>query len=129
VFSQRLNTTAPVLWGEIGRLERTGTFTSPINTSPYNYSQRALKAAEKENALYYEIEILQDIPFKGETADIIPWFGYSGKGKQTKFDIPIDPSTGRPTTWNILARQGLVKITIKKSPNGFYNNFINSIID
>ncbi len=106
-----------------------GGFTSPIvNGSTYSYAQRALKVNEAENAFYYEIEILKDLTFDGETAEVIPWFGHVGLGKQTKVNIPTNPITNFPFTWNELAAKGFVKITIKSSPNGNYNNFVNLVI-
>lgn len=70
-----------------------GSFTSPIqNNQPYPYSSRALAVSQNQNALYYEIEILEDLPFGGEQAEVIPWFGQNGRGVQTKFkfDNTID---------------------------------------
>jgi hypothetical protein len=76
----------------------------------------------------YEIEILKDIPFPGQTADVIPWYGKAGKGKQTLWEIPVDPTNGRTKTWNTLAQEGYLKITIKSSPSGKYNDLINTVI-
>jgi hypothetical protein len=41
---------------------------------------------------------------------------------------PIDPVTGYSKTWNKLAEEGYIKITIKSSPSGNYKNLVNNII-
>jgi hypothetical protein len=106
-----------------------GNFTSPIlNGNNYSFAQRALNQAENTYDFYYEIEILNDLPFKGQTSEIIPWFNQIGGGKQTMWKILIDPETGYAKTWNKLAQEGHIKITIKNSPNGKYNNLIGTII-
>ena len=88
--------------------------------------ERALNQAETGYDFYYEIEILKDLPFKGQTADVIPWFGQPRGGKQTLWDIP---KVGNyPKTWNMLAAEGYVKITIKSSPSGNFNNLVNTVI-
>ena len=118
------------VYGSDGQLpELSGVYTAPkINGKAFTYEQRALKAAESENALYYEIEVLEDLPFGGQSADVIPWFGQKGLGKQTKFDLPINPVNGRAITWNELAKQGKVKITIFDAPSGEYKDFIGKVI-
>ena len=89
-----------------------GNFTSPIPQSgPYSFGQRALNQAENAYDFYYEIEILKDLPFKGQTADVIPWFGQVGGGKQTLWDIPKKPETGFSFTFNELADLGFIKVT------------------
>jgi hypothetical protein len=105
----------------------TGNFTSPVNGTPYTFSQRALNLAETEYDVKYTIQILKDLPFDGETSTIIPWFNQSGLGKQTKWNIPRE-STGFPKTLTQLAEEGYIKITIEKSPNGKYSNLVNMII-
>ncbi|MFN8438024.1 MAG: glycohydrolase toxin TNT-related protein [Cytophagales bacterium] len=121
--------------GALGNYNGTGTpnlggsFTSPMpNGTTYSFGQRALNQAENAYDFYYEIEILNDLPFKGQTGDIIPWFNQVGGGKQTMWKIPIDPATGYPKTWNKLAQEGHVKITIKSSPSGKYNNLAGTVI-
>ena len=99
-----------------------GSFTSPIFDIPFSYSQRALKFAENENALYYEIEILKDLPIKGQSADVIPWFGQAGGGKQMMFKF--QPKGGDFNNFQDLIDNGYIKITIKSSPNGKYNSWI-----
>jgi hypothetical protein len=42
--------------------------------------------------------------------------------------IPIDITTGYQKTWNKLAQEGYVKITIKKSPSGKYTNLVGTVI-
>ncbi|WGL74028.1 hypothetical protein [Elizabethkingia miricola] len=42
--------------------------------------------------------------------------------------IPLDRATGFPKTWNKLAEEGYIKITIKKSPSGKYNNLVGTVI-
>ena len=99
-----------------------GSFTSPIQNIPYSYPQRALRVAETQNPLYYEIEILKDLPIKGQSADVIPWFGQSGGGKQMMFKF--QPKGGEFTSFQDLIDKGFIKITIKKSPNGMYNSWV-----
>lgn len=107
-----------------------GSFTSPIiNGYVYTFSQRALNQPENAYDFYYEIDVLNNVlPFKSQTADVIPWFGQVGGGKQTMWKIPIDITTGYQKTWNKLAQEGYVKITIKKSPSGKYNNLVGTVI-
>ncbi|MFP3590477.1 hypothetical protein [Chryseobacterium sp. SIMBA_038] len=107
-----------------------GSFTSPIvNGYVYTFSQRALNQEENKYDFYYEIDVLNNLlPFKSQTADIIPWFGQVGKGKQTMWKISIDPATGYQKTWNKLAQEGYIKVTIKKSPSGKYNNLAGTVI-
>ena len=106
-----------------------GNFTSPIiGGYIYKFPERALNQAENAYDFYFEIEVLQNLPFKGQTADIIPWFGQIGKGKQTMWKIPLDATSGYPKTWNKLAQEGLIKITIKNSPSGKYTNLIGTVI-
>ena len=107
-----------------GKPEIGGSYTSPINTSgkPYSYGERALQVAESKNALYYEIEVLKDLPIKGELADVIPWHGQVGGGKQMKF---VFDGTVKDFQW--LIDRGYLKITIKNSPNGAFNSYIGII--
>ncbi|PKF76033.1 glycohydrolase toxin TNT-related protein [Chryseobacterium sp. PMSZPI] len=106
-----------------------GNFTSPIiNGYVYTFTQRALNQAENKYDFYYEIDVLNSLPFKSQTADIIPWFNQTGNGKQTMWKIPIDITTGYQKTWNKLAEEGYIKITIKKSPSGKYNNLVGTVI-
>lgn len=122
--------------GAIGNYDGTGiptlggSFTSPIiNGYVYTFSQRALNQPENMYDFYYEIDVLNNsLPFKSQTADVIPWFNQVGNGKQTMWKIPIDPATGYQKTWNKLAAEGYVKITIKKSPSGKYNNLVGTVI-
>ncbi|WP_106915735.1 glycohydrolase toxin TNT-related protein [Chryseobacterium aurantiacum] len=107
-----------------------GSFTSPIiNGYVYTFTERALNQEENKYDFYYEIDVLNNaLPFKSQTADIIPWFNQTGNGKQTMWKIPIDITTGFQKTWNKLAEEGYVKITIKKSPSGKYNNLVGTVI-
>ncbi len=106
-----------------------GSFTSPIEGEvPYRFGQRALNKLEAEYDFYYEIEVLKDLPFKAQNADVIPWFGQVGGGKQSMWKMPIDKTTGYPITWNKLAEEGYVKITIKDSPSGNFSNLKGIII-
>ncbi|MFK7004728.1 MULTISPECIES: hypothetical protein [Flavobacterium] len=106
-------------WDGINEPLLGGNFTSPIiDDKPFDFSSRALNIPESNYTFYYEIEILEDLGFDGELADVIPWFNQKGQGKQVKWNIPKDPATGRPKTWNKLAEEGKVKITIKDIPNG-----------
>lgn len=106
-----------------------GNFTSPIiNGYVYTFTERALNQPENKYDFYYEIDVLNALPFKSQTADIIPWFNQTGNGKQTMWKIPLDVATGFPKTWNKLAEEGYIKITIKKSPSGKYNNLAGTVI-
>ncbi|EZH71332.1 hypothetical protein ATO12_10800 [Aquimarina atlantica] len=106
-----------------------GAFTSPLeNGKPFKFGERALNKSKGEYDFYYEIEVLQDLPFKAQNADVIPWFGQQGIGKQSLWDIPKDKITGFPETWNKLAEKGYIKIIIKDSPSGNYNNLVGKTI-
>jgi len=106
-----------------------GSFTSPLNKGvPYEFGQRALNKSKIEYDFYYEIEVLQDLPFKAQNADVIPWFGQTGGAKQSMWKMPIDDTTGYPKTWNKLAEEGYIKITIKDSPSGNFSNLTGTVI-
>ncbi|WP_233194528.1 glycohydrolase toxin TNT-related protein [Aquimarina sp. I32.4] len=106
-----------------------GSFTSPLNKgTPYKFGQRALNKSKGEYDFYYEIEVLQDLPFKAQNADVIPWFGQIGGAKQSMWKMPMDEITGYPKTWNKLAEEGYIKITIKGSPSGNFSNLTGTII-
>ncbi|GAA5089099.1 hypothetical protein GCM10023210_13490 [Chryseobacterium ginsengisoli] len=122
--------------GAIGSFSGTGTptlggsFTSPIiDGYTYTFSQRALNNPETSYDFYYEIDVLNNLlPFKGQIADVIPWFNQVGGGTQMMWKIPIDPMTGYQKTWNKLAQEGYIKVTIIKSPSGKYNNLAGTVI-
>lgn len=122
--------------GAIGNFSGTGTptlggsFTSPIvDGYTYTFSQRALNNPETSYDFYYEIDVLNNLlPFKGQIADVIPWFGQVGGGTQMMWKIPIDPMTGYQKTWNKLAQEGYIKVTIIRSPSGKYNNLAGTVI-
>lgn len=100
-----------------------------MNGHAYTFSQRALNQTEDKYDFYYEIDILNNLlSFKSQTANIIPWFNQVGGGKQVMWKIPIDPTTGYQKTWNKLAKEGYIKVTIKKSPSGKYNNLVGTVI-
>lgn len=108
-----------------------GTYTSPVPMEgPYNFEARALKGVESDYTFYYEIEVLQDLPFGGETADVIPWHGHAGGGVQTNWHIPANPNSpkGYPYTWNDLAKMGYIKVTIKSTPINDYQKLIGEVI-
>ncbi len=106
-----------------------GSFTSPLNKgTPYQFSQRALNKPIGDYDFYYEIEVLKDLPFKAQNADVIPWFGQKGGAKQSMWKLPIDETTGYPKTWNKLADEGYIKITIKESPSGKFSDLKNLTI-
>lgn len=107
-----------------------GSFTSPIiNGYVYTFSQRALNQPENAYDFYYEIDVMNNLlTFKGQYADVIPWFGQTGGGQQTMWKIPVDPMTGYQKTWNKLAQEGYIKVTIKKSPSGKYNALAGTVI-
>ena len=71
---------------------------------------------------------MKDLPIYCQTADVIPWFDQIGNGKQTQWKMPINPLTGYPKTWNKLVQEGSIKITIKSSPSGNYNNLVGKAI-
>ncbi|RZS92436.1 EndoU domain-containing protein [Aquimarina brevivitae] len=104
-------------------------FTSPLKNdgTPYEFAQRALDRPKSDYDFYYEIEVLKDLPFEGELADVIPWFGLVGNGKQTSWDIPVE-SSGYPKTFSQLAEEGYIKITIKDSPSGKYSSLVGDVI-
>ncbi|WP_333597629.1 hypothetical protein [Chryseobacterium flavum] len=122
--------------GAVGNYDGTGvptlggSFTSPIiNGYVYTFTERALNQPENKYDFYYEIDVLNNLlPFQSQTADIIPWFGQAGNGKQTMWKIPVDITTGYQKTWNKLAEEGYIKVTIKKSPSGKYNNLAGTVI-
>jgi len=106
-----------------------GSYTSPVNGKPYTFEARALENQESYYGLFYEIEVLKDLPFTTMDADVIPWHGHIGGGKQNFWKIPIDPKTGYPKSWNKLAEEGYIRITIKKSPSGKYSSLIGTVIE
>jgi hypothetical protein len=89
---------------------------------PYPYGERALLVPKNQNALYYEIEILKDLPIKGELADVIPWHNQVGHGKQMKFMFE-----GKYNGFQSLINDGFIKITIKSSPNGNFNEYVGTV--
>lgn len=101
-----------------------GSYVAPIKDTPYSYAQRALRVTENKNALYYEIEILKDLPITGTTADVIPWFGQVGNGKQTllKFDTKYK-------NLQSLIDDGYIKINVKSSPNKLYTGYIGKVLE
>jgi hypothetical protein len=108
-----------------------GTYTSPVPAGgPYNFEARALKGVESDYHFYYEIEVLEDLPFGGEMADVIPWHGHSGGGVQTNWHIPVNPNSpkGFAYTWNDLANMGYIKVTIKSTPIGKYQKLVGEVI-
>lgn len=117
-------------WTGTGNPPFGGVFTSPvIGGTPYTYSQRALKGSEDTYDFYYEIKVLQDLPFTSQNANVIPWFGHSGGGTQAMWKIPVDPSTGYPKTFNQLAAEGYIRIVIKDSPSGNHTGLIGTVIN
>ncbi|BDD12047.1 hypothetical protein FUAX_44790 (plasmid) [Fulvitalea axinellae] len=116
-------------WDGQGEPPLGGSFTSPVkNGQAYSFGQRALNKPEAGYDFYFVIEVLKDLPFKGQSATVIPWFDQPGDGVQTMWKIPKDPNTGYPLTWNKMAELGYIKITIKKSPSGKYENLVGTVI-
>lgn len=107
-----------------------GSFTSPFkrNGTTYTFSQRALRDAENTYDLYFTIEVIKDLPFTSQNADVIPWFNQPGLAKQAKWNIPIDDNSGFPKTWTTLAYEGYIIVTIVSSPSGKYPNFVGKVI-
>ncbi|WP_158612037.1 glycohydrolase toxin TNT-related protein [Paenimyroides tangerinum] len=118
-------------YSEKGNLNLNGNFTSPIeNGTPFSFSQRALVKLRNEYDVYYEIEVLKDLPFTAQNADVIPWFGQLGKGKQSMWNIPKNPNSPKDYSYTLteLAEMGYIKITIKESPNGKFKSLVNKEI-
>lgn len=91
-----------------------GNFTSPIvNGKPFDFPSRALNLPQTDYKIYFEIEVLDAADLKGQLADVIPWFNQKGQGKQMMWYLPTDPNTNYPKTWNQLAQEGKIRITIK----------------
>ncbi|MFK8299034.1 hypothetical protein ACI76O_11660, partial [Capnocytophaga cynodegmi] len=91
-----------------------GNFTSPIvNDKPFDFPSRALNLPQTDYKIYFEIEVLDAADLKGQLADVIPWFNQKGQGKQMMWYLPTDPNTNYPKTWNQLAQEGKIRITIK----------------
>lgn len=103
----------------------TGTFTSPLDNGKLPYEARALEGSENSYHLYYEIEILEELTFTGDLADVIPWHGHIGEGVQMNFNFPTD---WKYDTWSKLLREDKIKITIKSSPSGKYDVLSNGMI-
>ncbi|MCC6702169.1 MAG: glycohydrolase toxin TNT-related protein [Fluviicola sp.] len=96
-----------------------GNFTSPVyNNVSYTFTQRALNQPQENYDFYYHITVVKDCPFTSQNATVIPWFNQEGNGQQTMWKIPLDEQSGYPLTWNQLAEQGYIKITIVDSPSG-----------
>ncbi|WP_299123061.1 TNT domain-containing protein [uncultured Tenacibaculum sp.] len=93
-----------------------GEFTAPVpTTGKYSFPERALRGEESSYKLYYEIEVLKDLPIKGEESTIIPWFNHKGGGKQVLFKFD---KSGKYKSLKDLLDDGYIKITIKDIPNG-----------
>jgi len=106
-----------------------GQFTSPVeNGTPFTFGERALREAEDTYGFYYQIEVLKDLPFTAQNADVIPWYGQVGGGQQSMWNIPKNPSTGYPYSLSELAEMGLIKITILEAPNGVDPGAVNTVI-
>jgi hypothetical protein len=107
-----------------GKPEITESYTTPKKTAgmPYPYGERALLVPKNQNALYYEIERLKDLPIKGELADVIPWHNQVGHGKQMKF---MFDNIAKDFQW--LVNEGYLKITIKSSPNDNFNEYVGTV--
>lgn len=100
---------------ETGEKVLGGTFTSPMqkNGEPYLFESRALKGSISDYEVHYQIEILTDnFPYTGQLADVIPWHGHVGGGKQMNFNLGVNPKTRVTYTWTELEKEGLIKITI-----------------
>lgn len=109
-----------------------GSFTSPIiNSRPFSFEQRALNGTKDTYDLYYTIEILQDLEFFCQEADVIPWFNEPGLAIQEKWIIPKDPNSpkGYSYTYTQLAEMGLIRIVILSSPSGKYPQLVGTVIE
>ncbi|MEY8862123.1 deaminase domain-containing protein [Tenacibaculum singaporense] len=113
------NTDGSIKFDKNGFPELGGTFTSPVKDGvPYNFESRALRGERTDYDFYYKIEVIDPKGIETEVATVIPWFGRKGGAQQSMWKTPIDPSTGYPKTWNKLAEEGYVKITIEDVPSG-----------
>lgn len=102
----------------------TGSYTSPVeNGKTFSYEARALEGTENSYDLYYEVEILKDLPFKGEQARIIPWHGWKGEGVQTRFNFSPDLQD-----WDKLITKGYIQIKLKSSPSSKFEVLSNNTI-
>lgn len=107
-----------------------GSFTSPIlEDRPYSFAQRALHGTKTDYDFYFTIEILQDLKFICQEADVIPWFNQPGLAIQEKWIIPKDPNSGYPYSFTQLAEMGLIRITIVSSPSGKYPELAGTVIE
>ncbi|NJN28755.1 MAG: TNT domain-containing protein [Cyclobacteriaceae bacterium] len=95
-----------------GNLDFTGGYISPMNESgqAFDYGSRALKGKENEYEIFYEITFKKDFDFPVEQADIIPWWGHPGNGKQIA--LPAD----KGIKW--LIKEKYIEIKPIKSPRG-----------
>ena len=89
MFSQRLNTTAPVLWGEIGRLERTGTFDAYLNEMKLKYSPGTPINSSKYLTLNGSLQgdMYLEIPISNQNNPNIDILRYINKAKEKSITI------------------------------------------
>ena len=92
-----------------------------------SFTQRALNKPEDTYDLYFEIEVLKELPFTSLDATVIPWFDQEGNGKQAMWYIP-NADNGYPMTWNDLVDLDYIIIRVKKSPNHKYSQFANTVL-
>ncbi|MDG1332435.1 MAG: glycohydrolase toxin TNT-related protein [Crocinitomicaceae bacterium] len=110
----------------------TGSFTSPIiDDRPFSYGQRALEGTKDSYDYYYTIEIVEDLEFTCEEADVIPWFKQPGLAIQEKWNIPKDPNSAKGYNYSYtqLAQMGLIRITIVSSPSGKFSKLAGMVIE
>jgi hypothetical protein len=107
-----------------------GSFTSPIlKDRPYSFGQRSLNGDKKDYDFYFTIEVLQDLKFICQEANVIPWFEKPGLATQEKWIIPKNPNSGHPYSFTQLAEMGLIRITIVSSPSGKYPQLVGTVIE
>ncbi len=93
MFSHRLNTTAPVLWGEIGRLERTGinleTFDAYLNEMKLKYSPGTPINSSKYLTLNGSLQgdMYLEIPISNQNNPNIDILRYINKAKEKSITI------------------------------------------
>jgi len=106
----------------------TGSNFSPVGDDTVPFPMRALNNPEGDYDIYLQIEVVQDLHFPAETADIIPYFGQPGMGQQSRWLIPTEAGERFPTTLTELAKQGFIKITILGSPSGAHADLVGTTI-
>ena len=105
-----------------------GRFTSPVNDNgPYGFGERALDRPRGDYDIYFEVNVLRDIPSDVATIDnanVIPWFGQPGNGVQNRWNFGTNPQTNTWYSFSDLEDMGYIEIRILESPNNQYDNLV-----